>query len=609
MKIVLFFPPHWAPFQPYLSIPTLTAHLRERGHNVKAQDLNIESLDTLFSTKELYKAFDKIEEKAKALSKKSHLSDLGKAHLKHLKTSIEEGREKVKLVQYAKKVLRNDKFFFNFKHYGDAVTFLLYGYYIISDAHYPVIFDVYQLSFPHSLSDTTPAEYSTEGVLNALRNRQCNFYIEYFEEYLLPKLISEPADLYGISITAPTQIVPSFTLAYLIKKYLPDSLICMGGSLLTRIGKELLPSSPLLNYIDFAILYEGETPLLMLVESLEEKKSLDNIPNLIQRKGDRWVLNQVRSEEDPDKIPTPDFTGFPLDKYLSPYPVLPLLTARGCYWNKCAFCQHKYVYSDSYRTRKLSKVIEDFVKLQKNFNTRFFSLSDEAISFARLKNLANKIIENKLFIFWEAYARADSNLSKEIAQIIANSGCRRLSFGLESAEPRLLKLMKKGINIETFTNAVKATSRAGIFNYVWIFWGFPTETPLEAQKTVDYILKYAHYIHMVSLSQGFILEKYTPIYYNPQSFKISKIYPVAGKDLLFSCMYEVTEGIKREDIEDVVEKMGNQIFLNHPQGALWEYLVRMHAFLYTAFYNTNQLSTHPEIKIALEKLRREKQIK
>ncbi len=48
-KVMLVFPPDWYPSEPYLSLPTLTAFLREAGHEVVQKDVNLEMYDWFFS--------------------------------------------------------------------------------------------------------------------------------------------------------------------------------------------------------------------------------------------------------------------------------------------------------------------------------------------------------------------------------------------------------------------------------------------------------------------------------------------------------------------------------------------------------------------------------
>ena len=44
-KTMLLFPPEWVPTAPYLALPSLTAVLREHGHEVIQKDINIEMYD------------------------------------------------------------------------------------------------------------------------------------------------------------------------------------------------------------------------------------------------------------------------------------------------------------------------------------------------------------------------------------------------------------------------------------------------------------------------------------------------------------------------------------------------------------------------------------
>src|SRR2546427_2888733 len=49
LKAMLLFPPEWVPTAPYLALPSLTAVLRQHGHEVVQKDVNIEMYDYFFS--------------------------------------------------------------------------------------------------------------------------------------------------------------------------------------------------------------------------------------------------------------------------------------------------------------------------------------------------------------------------------------------------------------------------------------------------------------------------------------------------------------------------------------------------------------------------------
>ena len=77
-KVMLLFPPEWVPTAPYLALPSLTAVLREAGHQVIQRDINIEMYDHFFTTEFLIwiKARQSMQNKAlEAKDKKGDLTD------------------------------------------------------------------------------------------------------------------------------------------------------------------------------------------------------------------------------------------------------------------------------------------------------------------------------------------------------------------------------------------------------------------------------------------------------------------------------------------------------------------------------------------------------
>src|SRR5690606_38234365 len=82
--------------------------------------------------------------------------------------------------------------------------------------------------------------------------------------------------------------------------------------------------------------------LLRLCEALDAGGDLSAVPNLIYRDGETIRVTERKEPAKIGALPQPDFDGLPLDRYLAPELALPLLTARGCYFGKCAFCNVGY---------------------------------------------------------------------------------------------------------------------------------------------------------------------------------------------------------------------------------------------------------------------------
>src|SRR5947199_7616429 len=75
-KVMLIFPPDWYPSEPYLSLPSLTAVLRQAGHTVIQKDINLEMYDWYFSEDFLKKIQRRVPQQLDRLRKLSKKRDL-----------------------------------------------------------------------------------------------------------------------------------------------------------------------------------------------------------------------------------------------------------------------------------------------------------------------------------------------------------------------------------------------------------------------------------------------------------------------------------------------------------------------------------------------------
>ena len=76
MKVLLIYPPDWYPSEPYLSLPCLTAVLRQAGHTVIQKDINLEMYDWYFSEDFLKKVLRRVPQQLDRLRKLSKKRDL-----------------------------------------------------------------------------------------------------------------------------------------------------------------------------------------------------------------------------------------------------------------------------------------------------------------------------------------------------------------------------------------------------------------------------------------------------------------------------------------------------------------------------------------------------
>ncbi|MDA2912081.1 cobalamin-dependent protein, partial [Nitrospiraceae bacterium AH_259_D15_M11_P09] len=216
-----------------------------------------------------------------------------------------------------------------------------------------------RICMPPMETDLSYKIYVSSEVLDAVQDTQVNVYRDVFEHILKPAIAAEQPDVIGISIVLQQQVFSTMTFCALIKQHFPDIHVTIGGNTVTRL-RDVLPTTPdLFALFDSAVVYEGETAFLQLVEAVGAGRELANIPNLIYRDASGIHTSPLTYAEDMVSLPPPDFTGLPLERYFLPDRILPYLATRGCYWGRCEFCDHGEGYTAGYRTKKIDQIIEE----------------------------------------------------------------------------------------------------------------------------------------------------------------------------------------------------------------------------------------------------------
>ena len=77
-------------------------------------------------------------------------------------------------------------------------------------------------------------------------------------------------------------------------------------------------------------------------------------------------------------------------------------------------------------------------------------------------------------------------VDKEILSLMKKAGCWSIHFGIESGSQRLLKLIKKDIDLNQAKKAVKWCREVGIETKAFFMLGLPTETKEESEQTIRF---------------------------------------------------------------------------------------------------------------------------
>ena len=582
MKVMLVFPPDWYPSEPYLSLPTITAVLRAAGHHVIQKDVNLEMYDWYFSEDFLKRVLRKVPQqldRLRKLSKKRELEDWEK-DLQLVLCDLTRDRiaELTEKGETAKRIVRGPEFY-DAEKLEWAISVFREVMAAISRVYAPA-----RICMPPMETDLSYKVFVSSEVLDAVQDTQVNVYRDVFEHILKPAIERERPDVIGISIVLQQQLFSSMTFCALIKEQFPNIHVTIGGNTVTRL-RDVLPESPaLFGLFDTAVIYEGETAFLQLIDAVATGGDLRRVPNLIYRDASGIRTSPLTFAEDISTLPPPDFDGLPLEKYFVPDRMLPYLATRGCYWGRCEFCDHGEGYTAGYRTKRIEQIIEEIKGLKTKFRTRHFHFTDESYPPALFRKLTRKLVETDMNIAWTTHMRFEKSLLEEpVWADAAAAGCRYLHFGYESGNERVLKLMDKATTTDVIRRSLQLSAGVGIWNHVMGFFGFPGERREDALDSIRFLEENRDLIHSIGFGT-FDLSKHTPVAKNPDKFGVTA-YKNPEWDLALDYYFTVRQGLSVEEAERVFEEFER----HHYSGWDLRVFIREYIFLYVCRFGTNQL--------------------
>jgi amino acid adenylation domain-containing protein len=176
-----------------------------------------------------------------------------------------------------------------------------------------------------------------------------------------------------------------------------------------------------------------------------------------------------------------------------------LQASRGCPFN-CAYC-HK-IWPKSHIVRSAENIFAE-IRYCYDAGARRFTFIDDVFNLDKknTSRLFREIIQHGLEVqmFFPNGLRGDI-LDKETIDLMVEAGAVDIGMALESASPRIQKLINKNLNLEKFSENMQYIIRKypGVILELEMIAGFPTETEEEAMMTLDY-LKNLRWVHFPNL--------------------------------------------------------------------------------------------------------------
>jgi anaerobic magnesium-protoporphyrin IX monomethyl ester cyclase len=307
---------------------------------------------------------------------------------------------------------------------------------------------------------------------------------------LARKLNREKIDLVGI--TAHTNNMPAVAeISQIVKSVNPAIITIIGGPHPTV---EPVKSLEYAKDVDFVACGEGEQILLELVLSLRLKdgqhravKGLyyrDDETRIVVFSGPRETLLDLTT------IDKPDWNLVDIGAYLN-QPQSPgiwkrtwnMFTQRGCAFD-CSFCASPKIHAYKVRSLSITNVMAEITSAIRKYQITHVNFRDSNFTMDRKRTIALclEMIKQNAGITWNCETRVNL-VDRTLLKIMNAAGCSKISFGVESGSPRMLKRIDKKVTITQVRNAFGWCKDAGIKTQAFFMVGFPTESRLDIQAT------------------------------------------------------------------------------------------------------------------------------
>jgi anaerobic magnesium-protoporphyrin IX monomethyl ester cyclase len=246
---------------------------------------------------------------------------------------------------------------------------------------------------------------------------------------------------------------------------------------------------------DEIILGEGEITLMELVNAVEKKKDISNIPG-IAYKGDGGVIKTKPREilRDLDSLPLPAWDLINIDPYKIIWRkhgifTINIATTRGCPY-KCNWCA-KPIYGYSYHSRTPKHVIAEIKLIKSLFDFDYIWFCDDIFGLkpSWVKEFNNELKSENITIKYKIQSRADLLLKDDTLMVLAQSGCDEIWIGAESGSQKILDAMDKGSTVAQIEQSTMLMKKFGIKPGFFLQFGYLTENWEDIKATLNMLFR------------------------------------------------------------------------------------------------------------------------
>ena len=327
------------------------------------------------------------------------------------------------------------------------------------------------------------------------------------------------------------QNVASLALARRLKGRYPGLVNVFGGANFDgEMGIEYVRA---IDWIDFAVIGEGDQALPELVHRLATHQDAPGVPGVCHRGAGQVLTGTQPAPQvaDLDSLPAPDY-----DEYFQALarlgreavlgatrPHLLYESSRGCWWGEkhhCTFCGLNGI-GMKYRAKSAATVVRDIRELTARHHVLTVDAVDNILDMSYFRSVLPALQAQgwDLRMFYEVKA----NLTADQVRLLRDAGVVTIQPGIESLSTHVLDLMRKGSTMLINLRLLKWAQAYGITTVWNILTGFPGETEDDYERQID-LIPSLHHLSPPGGCGPIWLERFSP-YFSDPAFPIRDVTP------------------------------------------------------------------------------------
>jgi radical SAM superfamily enzyme YgiQ (UPF0313 family) len=293
-----------------------------------------------------------------------------------------------------------------------------------------------------------------------------------------------------VGVTSTTPEWPyALEIIHQLRRMRPEIKIILGGPHVTTLPHQTLREAG--DAIDWAVLYEGEVPLLAIVEGRAQSViwAGSDDPRLL------LAPNRLSVEELSSFVPSREAVDMSKYKYVDTDVGLvandAIESARGCPFG-CAFCTSRRT---KLVNRSVGSVVDEILMSARMYNTKLFMFFDDTVTINRERatEIFTEILAKKQQgvlakdVKFYGFTRANT-IDFELMKLIKEAGGDKLTIGVETGDETILQQMGKGTKLGDYVQAYRILDELHITKRGSFIVGHPYETERTVRKSIDFAI-------------------------------------------------------------------------------------------------------------------------